>query len=118
MIGAAILRADLPRKSPCKRRNSRPNGLTTVIRSKPEEGFSNQEVVLPYLNCPECFYRVRSDVAGELDGEMSCPRCSRRNRAVAMYSTALALNPRRTVYAAPDGSDPARPERLHSPRVA
>ena len=73
---------------------------------------------LPYLNCPECFYRVRSDVARSLDGEMTCPRCARRKRAVAMYSTALALNPRRAVAQAPDGMDPARPERIHPPRVA
>jgi hypothetical protein len=81
------------------------------------EGFSNQEVAVPYLNCPECFYRVRSEMAASLDGEMSCPRCARKQRAVAMYSTALALNPRRAVAQAPDGADPARPEMIHPPRV-
>ena len=73
---------------------------------------------MAYLNCPECFYRVRSDLAQSLDGEMTCPRCARKQRAVAMYSTALALNPRRAVVQAPDGTDPARPELMHSPRVA
>jgi len=69
---------------------------------------------LPYLNCPECYYRVRSEMARSLDGEMTCPRCARKKRAVAMYSTALALNPKRRV-AIP--GDPARPERIHPPRA-
>ena len=72
---------------------------------------------MPYLNCPECYYRVRSEMARSLDGEMRCPRCARKKRNVAMYSTALALNPRRRV-AVGDGTDPARPERMHPPRVA
>ena len=72
---------------------------------------------MPYLNCPECFYRVRSDVARSLDGEMSCPRCARKKRVVAMYSTALALSPRRTARMS-DGMDPSRPEQIHPPRVA
>jgi hypothetical protein len=46
-----------------------------------------------YLNCPECFYRVRTKMAGDLDGEASCPRCARLGRLVAMYSTQLALRP-------------------------
>jgi hypothetical protein len=82
------------------------------------EGISNQEVALAYLNCPECYYRVRSEMARSLDGEMSCPRCARKKRVVAMYSTALALNPRRAVQQLPDGTDPARPEQIHPPRVA
>ena len=70
---------------------------------------------MAYLNCPECFYRVRSEMARSLDGEMSCPRCARKNKVVAMYSTALALNPRR--HTAQLGDDPARPERIHPPRT-
>jgi hypothetical protein len=46
-----------------------------------------------YLNCPECFYRVRTELARTLDGEASCPRCSRLGRLVTMYSTELALRP-------------------------
>jgi hypothetical protein len=46
-----------------------------------------------YLNCPECFYRVRTEMARNLDGEASCPRCARLGRLVAMYSTALSLRP-------------------------
>jgi hypothetical protein len=71
---------------------------------------------LAYLNCPECYYRVRSELARSLDGEMTCPRCARKKRSVAMYSTELALNPRRRVQVA-DGTDPARPERVHPPRA-
>ena len=40
-----------------------------VVRSETGQGVSNQEVALAYLNCPECYYRVRSDVAHSLDGE-------------------------------------------------
>jgi hypothetical protein len=50
---------------------------------------------VPSLNCPECFYRVRTQMARELDGETSCPRCARLGRLVSMYSTELALRPRR-----------------------
>jgi hypothetical protein len=71
---------------------------------------------LAYLNCPECFYRVRSEMARSLDGEMSCPRCARKKRIVAMYSTALALNPRRHVDVL-DGTDSVRSERIHAPRA-
>jgi hypothetical protein len=46
-----------------------------------------------YLNCPECFYRVRTQMARNLEGEASCPRCARLGRLVAMYSTELALRP-------------------------
>jgi hypothetical protein len=55
-------------------------------------------------------------MARELDGEMSCPRCARKNRAVAMYSTALALSPNRRPAQFAD--DPARPAQVHSPRTA
>jgi hypothetical protein len=48
---------------------------------------------LAYLNCPECFYRVRTEMARNLEGETSCPRCARLGRLVAMYSTPLALRP-------------------------
>jgi hypothetical protein len=81
-----------------------------------QEGSTEERVALAYLNCPECYYRVRSELARTLDGEMSCPRCARKKRFVAMYSTALALNPHRGVDVL-DGTDPARPERIHSPRV-
>ena len=46
---------------------------------------------MAYLNCPECFYRVRTAVAEDLDGEASCPRCARLGRLVSMFSTQLAL---------------------------
>jgi hypothetical protein len=46
-----------------------------------------------YLNCPECFYRVRTKMARNLDGEASCPRCARLGKLVAMYSTQLSLRP-------------------------
>jgi hypothetical protein len=46
-----------------------------------------------YLNCPECFYRVRTEMARSLDGEASCPRCARLGRLVAMFSTELSLRP-------------------------
>jgi hypothetical protein len=46
-----------------------------------------------YLNCPECFYRVRTAVAEDLDGEASCPRCARLGNLVSMYSTQIALRP-------------------------
>jgi hypothetical protein len=75
-----------------------------------------EEESVAYLNCPECFYRVRSEMARELDGEMSCPRCARTKRVVAMYSTALALSPRRRPAQFAD--DPARPEQIHTPRPA
>ena len=92
-------------------------GIDNADTVRHGEGISNQqEVVVAYLNCPECFYRVRSEMARSLDGEMTCPRCARKNRAVAMYSTALALSPRRRP-SAPEGPDPARPEEIHSPRV-
>ena len=48
---------------------------------------------MAYLNCPECFYRVRTPMARELDGETSCPRCSRLGRLVSMYATELSLRP-------------------------
>ena len=48
-----------------------------------------------YLNCPECFYRVRTKMARTLDGETSCPRCARHGRLVSMYSTPMALRPDR-----------------------
>ena len=48
---------------------------------------------MAYLNCPECFYRVRTAVAEDLDGEASCPRCSRLGKLVSMFSTQLALRP-------------------------
>jgi hypothetical protein len=46
-----------------------------------------------YLNCPECFYRVRTEMARDLEGEASCPRCARLGRLVAMYSTEISLRP-------------------------
>jgi hypothetical protein len=46
-----------------------------------------------YLNCPECFYRVRTAMARDLEGEASCPRCARLGRLVAMYSTEISLRP-------------------------
>jgi hypothetical protein len=46
-----------------------------------------------YLNCPECFYRVRTSMARNLEGEASCPHCARLGKLVAMYSTELALRP-------------------------
>ena len=48
---------------------------------------------MAYLNCPECFYRVRTEMARNLEGEASCPRCARLGRLVAMYSTELSLRP-------------------------
>jgi uncharacterized Zn finger protein (UPF0148 family) len=48
---------------------------------------------MAYLNCPECFYRVRTPMARELDGETSCPRCSRLGRLVSMYATEMSLRP-------------------------
>ena len=48
---------------------------------------------MSYLNCPDCFYRVRTPMARDLDGETSCPRCSRHGRLVSMYATALSLRP-------------------------
>ena len=48
---------------------------------------------MAYLNCPECFYRVRTAVADDLDGEASCPRCARLGRLVSMFSTQIALRP-------------------------
>ena len=71
---------------------------------------------MAYLNCPECYYRVRSAMARELDGETSCPRCARLGRLVSMYSTELALSPLRGTRI-PDGTDPARPEIVHPPRA-
>ena len=71
---------------------------------------------MPYLNCPECYYRVHSAMAHELDGEASCPRCSRLGRLVAMYSTQLGLKPKRDDLVAV-GGDPARPDVIHPPRV-
>ena len=55
---------------------------------------------MAYLNCPECFYRVRTEMARNLDGEASCPRCARLGRLVAMYSTELSLRPDAEVQAA------------------
>ncbi len=57
---------------------------------------------MAYLNCPECFYRVRTEMARNLDGEASCPRCARLGRLVAMYSTALSLRPDAEVKAGED----------------
>ena len=48
---------------------------------------------MAYLNCPECFYRVRTAMARDLDGETSCPRCARLGRLTAMYSTEISLRP-------------------------
>ena len=48
---------------------------------------------MAYLNCPECFYRVRTAMARNLDGEASCPRCARLGRLIAMYSTEISLRP-------------------------
>ena len=59
---------------------------------------------MAYLNCPECFYRVRTRMAEDLDGETSCPRCARLGRLVAMYSTQLALRPDAEVNVA-DGAE-------------
>jgi hypothetical protein len=56
-----------------------------------------------YLNCPECFYRVRTEMARNLDGEASCPRCARLGRLVAMYSTEIALRPGAEVTIADPG---------------
>jgi hypothetical protein len=52
-----------------------------------------EERSVAYLNCPECFYRVRTEMARDLEGEASCPRCARLGRLVAMYSTPLSLRP-------------------------
>ena len=50
---------------------------------------------MAYLNCPECFYRVRTKMARKFDGETSCPRCARHGRLISMYSTPMALRPER-----------------------
>jgi hypothetical protein len=58
-----------------------------------------------YLNCPECFYRVRTEMARDLEGEASCPRCARLGRLVAMYSTEISLRPDADVRSA-EGLEP------------
>ena len=77
--------------------------------------FPHKEVAVAYLNCPECFYRVRTPMARSLDGEASCPRCARLGRLVSMYSTELALNPRRGVAVAA-GRDLATADAAPRPR--
>ena len=60
---------------------------------------------MAYLNCPECFYRVRTRMARDLEGEASCPRCARLGRLVAMYSTQISLRPGADVKSA-EGLEP------------
>ena len=60
---------------------------------------------MAYLNCPDCFYRVRTEMARDLEGEASCPRCARLGRLVAMYSTEISLRPDADVKSA-EGLEP------------
>jgi hypothetical protein len=68
-----------------------------------------------YLNCPECFYRVRTPMARDLDGEASCPRCSRLGRLVSMYATEMSLRPGADERGGPVKLTPDAHVRAHAP---